>query len=572
MNATLRDHPSYRLTRHFFRGLFDLGFLSDEGSASYERMIAGVLAVFLSFGLLIARVFMAQTASLSALDTPEPYRMALLAGHAFMMALPMWIVAFVTILVSHSLFPDETDFRVLVPLPIPQKTIFATKLLALTLFIGLFVIGTHTALIPLFLMTAFSRWARHAVALQALAFLFASILGSLFAAFAITAINGALVTCLPRTRFAAATATLRSAMLCLLVLALPLVSRLTATGHGFAAHSGWLLLAPPAWFVGLERLLLGESASYSIRLAIIAVSALAVALLIACASYVMLYRHFDRVMARPVEGAAPTFSLFRFEGRSFTRRAGSFVAVRQFTMRTLRRSALHQGIFVTLAAAGLGLVLNGLLLNDVLGWLRNGGLPRTRLVASMTWAPFVLIYTLSLAVRASLVVPIEQRANWVFRMTERGDTRCDQLEAVVQTVKRLGVALPVVLLLPLQWLAIGPSALLAAVVALLCGSVFVELLLAGWQRIPFTSAYIPGKRFVPQSLLIGFVTFVLFTTIGSGLVGVSLMRPSSSLWIIAVLAGTILRLRTTRRRRSHTHPLAFEDQPPADVQVLGLTG
>ena len=34
--------------------------------------------------------------------------------------LPMLLVAFVTLLVSHSLFPDERDFRILGPLPVTQ--------------------------------------------------------------------------------------------------------------------------------------------------------------------------------------------------------------------------------------------------------------------------------------------------------------------------------------------------------------------------------------------------------------------------------------------------------------------
>src|SRR5262249_26033546 len=113
MNQRLEDSQLVRLTRHFFGALFDLGFLSDEGTESFHRLVIGICAIFFSFGLLLVRVFMGQYSSLASLPTREPLTNALLAGQGFAMALPMWIVAFVTVLVSHALFPDETDFRVL---------------------------------------------------------------------------------------------------------------------------------------------------------------------------------------------------------------------------------------------------------------------------------------------------------------------------------------------------------------------------------------------------------------------------------------------------------------------------
>jgi hypothetical protein len=107
--------PVSRLMRHFFEGLFDLGFLSDAGTASYKRFILGICGAFFSAGLILARVLMVKYASLSAADSPEPYRMAVLGDHALLIALPMWIVAVVTVLVGHALFPSELDLRVLLP-------------------------------------------------------------------------------------------------------------------------------------------------------------------------------------------------------------------------------------------------------------------------------------------------------------------------------------------------------------------------------------------------------------------------------------------------------------------------
>jgi hypothetical protein len=43
------DRPSYQLTIHFFRGLFDFGVLSDAGSDTFRRMLLGLAALTVMF-------------------------------------------------------------------------------------------------------------------------------------------------------------------------------------------------------------------------------------------------------------------------------------------------------------------------------------------------------------------------------------------------------------------------------------------------------------------------------------------------------------------------------------------
>jgi hypothetical protein len=76
----------YHLTRHFFTGLFDLGFLSDAGSDSFTRMVLGCCVVFFSFGLLITRIF---TATHALLPTPEAFRLAVTLRNRGAMALAL---------------------------------------------------------------------------------------------------------------------------------------------------------------------------------------------------------------------------------------------------------------------------------------------------------------------------------------------------------------------------------------------------------------------------------------------------------------------------------------------------
>jgi hypothetical protein len=571
--TTLHERPAYHLTRHFFNGLFGIGFLSEVGADSFKRMIIGLCAALLTFGLLLVRVFARKYAHLSALNTAEPYREALLADHAFIIALPMWIVAFVTVLVGHSLFPDETDFRVLMGLPVTQRLVFGTKLLALALFAGLFILSAHVALVPLFALTSMGRWANHAFPLQLAAYGIASLLASGFSILAVTAVHGLLSLAMPPGRLLAASAALRSAMICVLVLSLPLVLRLPGQARPFADASSWLYVAPPAWFLGLERWLLGdEGRAHLIRLAEIAGGALTLATALAAGSYAVLYRRFDRLLLRPAEVSER--SLRHLKRKPWSRAVPSrpvFVAIRRFTLITLRRSVLHQGIVVALAAVGGGLVANSLMAADVAGWLANGGALRSGLFGTVIWAPFALMFVASLAVRLALAVPIEPRANWVFRIAEQDVARRDQLEAAVHAVRRLGTIVPVVLLAPLQWLVLGGNAIVASMVALLCGWLLVEILMRDWVRIPFTCSYIPGKGFVPQTILTGLVSFITFTTAGALLVRFSLTSHPASLALNAMLFTAVFVLRRRRVNMWKRTPLAFDDELPTEVNPLRLS-
>jgi hypothetical protein len=126
------------------------------------------------------------------------------------------------------------------------------------MFTALFVVAAHVALLPLSLLMSTGTFAGVPWPVQFAAYLVSSLLASGCSVMAVTAVHGLLVLTAPRGRVLAASAALRSAMLCVLVIALPLVLRLPAQAGSFAAGSRWLYAAPPVWFLGVERWLLGD--------------------------------------------------------------------------------------------------------------------------------------------------------------------------------------------------------------------------------------------------------------------------------------------------------------------------
>ncbi len=562
------DRTSEHLVRHFLAGLFDFGVFSDAGVASFKRWLLGVATVFVCVGLLLLRVYRKRYVVLDT-ETADAYFRAVLADHTFLIAIPMWIVAVVTVLVGHALFPDETDFRVLAALPLTRRVIFLSKLAALGLFTGGFAIVTHVALAPLFVFTSLSVWVTQPFLTSAGAYLIASLMASVWAVLAVVALHGVILIALPRAMVLPASATLRSVLLCGLVLAVPAILRLPGWGREIAAGASWLLFAPPAWFLGVEHWLIGDATPYLARLAAIGLGAFSAAGVAASVGYAVVYRRFDRVVLQGAQTwTLPVLASSR-RVRAVLRRPG-LVAVRTFIGLTLRRSVLHQGILVVLGAACVGLASNSLIGADVWGWWGSGRQPTRQVTIAVTWAPFVFILGAVLAVRATLIVPVEQRANWLFRMTEDAGARADQLQAAASTLWRVGVGVPILLLLPVQWAVLGPGALGVALVEAILGSLVVERLMWHWRVIPFTSSYLPGKGFLPQTLLKGGMVFLMFTVFGVLLATLTRMGLPLAFVLDASLIGVVLVLRRQRYAAAATIPLEFEDLPPTDVQTLGL--
>jgi hypothetical protein len=311
---------------------------------------------------------------------------------------------------------------------------------------------------------------------------------------------------------------------------------------------------------------MGHGTPFFTRLAAIAGAAFVAALTLAVGSYSYLYRRFDRVMMRP---AGASSGSHRRAGVYIGRMRGAqFSAISAFTRLTLARSALHQGVFVAVSACGAGVVLNSFIGAEAIPRLQSY---EQALASAAVWSPFALVFAMTLAVRAAVVLPIEPRANWVFRMTEIDSSRVDQVDAVVHAMVRLGVIAPLAMLLPIAWVMFRWEALFCTSVSLLAGLLLVELEMGGWRRIPFTCSYVPGKRFVGLTALIGFAAFVVFTTVGSGLVWYSRGHRTGWLVVIAVLGTAVWQRRRRRARLTRHTPLLFEDVLPNEVEPLRLS-
>src|SRR5580765_6353611 len=197
-----------------------MGFLTREGADAFIRIVIGLLAVIITLGLWLTRMYTIVYAPPGGVADPTPYVSALSANTMTAIGLPMWIAAFVTVLISHSLVPDETDYRVLMALPITQGFIFRAKLLAVAIFCALFIGGSLLGLTVLVLAISATRFAPNLLPVSVLAYWVVGAAACLFSVLAVVAVNGMLTVLVPRARVHGVVAAVKTAMLAALMLSI----------------------------------------------------------------------------------------------------------------------------------------------------------------------------------------------------------------------------------------------------------------------------------------------------------------------------------------------------------------
>ena len=249
----------------------------------------------------------------------------------------------------------------------------------------------------------------------------------------------------------------------------------------------------------------------------------------------------------------------------------AFRAVHQFTVLTLRRSQLHQGVLVGLSACGAGFAITGLIDANLGAPSSTGEAASSALVSAAVWTPFALMFVCGVAVRAALALPMEYRANWIFRFSEVDEAaRREQMRAVDRIATTYVAGVPVAASIPILWTVLGPTGLVAGVVVALVGVVFVHAVLLDWRRIPFTCSYLPGKRFIGYGVLLGLAAFWLVTLTGAALAHAAIGSVGQALAIAAALSVAATVLRRRRLAAWRNTPLAFEDEFPDQPLQLGL--
>jgi hypothetical protein len=557
----------FELRRHFFLRFFDSDLVSTPGQ--WQVVAGGVLAILLSLSVIVTPVYHHKYLELNKLSTPDPLRLAALADVLFLITTAMFLIALFTTLQWPSLFPGLRDYLALGALPVKLRDVFIAKFSALVAFAGLFVVALTS---PLSVMLPMLMSGRHCAdpLRQIPAVFVSSTLAAAFVFFALVAVQGVLLNVTPIRHFTRVSLTAQGALLTALLCGLPLAFSIPTLQSSMNQRPDWIVWVPPAWFLGLEQAMVGNREPLAIRLAWLGLAAVAGAAAAAVATYLWSYRrHRVRLLETPAVSSQSRWTWPAALGDLAVPEPRE-MAVFAFVAKTLARSRQHRLVLTAFAGLAVAVIFESFVSLALGRSFRGFSVQTPALRQAVISAPLALSLFVLAGFRYLFRLPVELPANWVFRVNEPGN-RLVFLSAVERFLLCCAVAPVALLTLPLEVSLLGPAeGFAAAILCLLPSLALMELLLLQFEKIPFTSSYLPGRRPVIQTLLIYVASLALYVSALGGLINVSLRAPIFACGLFVLMLAAWLRLRISRVENWQEGRLEFEEAPEAAVMTLRI--
>jgi hypothetical protein len=528
-----------------------------------------MVAVLLSFGVLYVPGLFKKYLVLGNLPTPRPYHLAMLGDILSQVELAMTLAGIFTAIQWHSLFPGLRDYLVLAAFPIRLRDVFVAKFTALLAF-AVLLIGSTTLPASVLLPMVFSgRYASDAMAQIPAIFISVSA-AALFVFFCLVALQGVLLNTIPLRHFGRVSLAAQGILLTVLLCGLPLFLSLLAPGV-IDRPPCWAIWLPPVWFLGLDQVLAGSSDAFAVRLAQLAAGALAGSAGAAVGSYWWGYKRHRMRLVEAVTPAPSPAGLSAGVGAAERMNPDPRqLAVFEFIAKTLARSLLQRMVLTAFVAIAAALICNSFA-DLFLSHGHRGPVWATRaLRQAAIAAPLALSLFVLSGLRYLFRLPVEHRANWIFRINQAGN-RLLFLAGVERFVLWCGVAPVALLTLPLEVRLLGVTAgCVAAALCLLPSLILMEVFLGQSRRIPFTSSYLPGRRPVVELLLIYGAAISLYVSSLAAIIERCVNDAVKALFLSGVLLAAWLMVRRARRERMETGSLEFEELAEPAVLSLGL--
>ena len=552
---------AFELRRHFFLQLFESEFVSVPGQG--KVVAGGVLAMIFSIGLVFAQAYYHKYLALNELDDGGPFRLALLADALFIVTLTMTAIGLFTTLQWPSLFPSLRDYLALAALPTRMRDVFIAKLTALLAFAVLVIVSIA---LPLSVLLRVVMEGPYAVNLsrQVPALFVSSSLAGLFGFFCLVTLQGVLLNVLPVRQFQRISLAVQGALLVVFLCALLLVLRIPGLPW-MDQRPSWAVYVPALWFLGLEQAIAGNQEPLAVRLAWTSLAGLLGSAAAALIAYWWSYR-WQRV--RVLESPAAESN-----GRVYLPSSVSAyllpnlhsLAVFGFIAKSLARSRQHRLILTGFAAAAVALIAEGF---ATLALGRGINLRAPVFREAVVAVPLTLSLCTLVGLRYLFRLPVELRANWIFRIHQPGHAM-DFLAGVERFMFYCG-ALPVAIAsLPVEMRLLGPRAgLIASLLCLLISLTLMELLLLTFEKVPFTSSYLPGRKPLVETVLRYSAIGTLYIGILGSVVQGALHAPALSATLAVMLSAAWWMARRARLTMQRVERLEFEETHEKAVQQL----
>jgi len=556
----------FELRRHFFMRLFDSEFVSTPGQ--WRVIAGGVVALVASLSIVYIPAYYHKYRVLGDLPDATPFHLAVLADMLFLITLSMALMGLFTTLQWPSLFPGLRDYLALAALPVRARQIFVARFVALMAFAGIFILAVN--LLPALMMPAVMAGGYEDMRLQIPGIFVACSLAAWFLFFSLVAMQGVLLNVLPVRWFPRVSLAMQGTLLTILVCGLPFVFSVPSLQQWMGLRPAWVACAPPLWFLGLDQVMVGHREALAMRLAGIALVSVCVSGGAAVATYLWSYRrHRVRLLESPgVENAAP--GLWPAAAADRIVPDPRELAVFAFVGKILGRSRQHRLVLTAFAALALAVIFESFVSLALSGGFRGIAAHSPAVRQTAISAPLALSLFVLAGFRYLFRLPVELRANWIFRMSEPGN-RLAMLAGVERFLLYFAIIPCALLTLPIELRLLGASSgLTAAVLCALPSLILAEMTMMESEKIPFTSSYLPGRRPLVETVVRYVIAAILYVTLLGLVIGWCLQNAGLTVALGSALLAVWWRLRVGRTDLQRTGQLEFEEALEPAVMTLSI--
>jgi hypothetical protein len=235
-------------------------------------------------------------------------------------------------------------------------------------------------------------------------------------------------------------------------------------------------------------------------------------------------------------------------------------AVAAFTLRSLGRSRTHLTLLATYVGVAAALVVTTLTRLVVKGGTSALDTPSVALLS----VPLVFYFFVLVGMRALFGIPIEIKANWVFRFHLRDDHRCSAI-AGARLALLLAVVAPVAIAAGLLGTALwGPATgVVHLVVTAALGILLADVLMTGLRKIPFACTYYPGRSRAATLWPLFVVGFLAYAYVLANIERAAMTNWRLLAAVLTVVAGAVAGLARFRHLNLGKPPgLVYEEEEP----------
>jgi len=552
------------LHHHFFRRFFDNDTLTTEGET--ETTVIRALCAFATPCLMVTFWLAPHYPIRDLWDVATDRYIFVLYSFATMAAVAtfQW----------EMLFPDRSDFLILLPLPLKPRQLFLAKARALLTFLGMFLLAAN--ILSLFVFPAISTRKENSYFLAFYAHFSAVTLAGLFASATMLAIAGIAICLLPMNWFRRISPVLQAlsiTAILLVFLTFPLIS--TNLKPLLSADGTIGQYLPPLWFLGLyEQISLSPTAPAACaQLSQTALIATGLALVAAILAYPLAWQ---RQKKRALEGGhhsyAPTHNPITTILEKTLLRLPQQRAAFHFLTQTITRYPRYQVYLALYSGIGLALAIAATL---TLAESANHTVTLSISTIGLHAVQPLLLVWMVLGLKAAFAFPADMQSRWVFpinlpKTSPSAAPAANAGKTFVLLACLLLTALNILITLAQHWTYWALT--IQAVIGVCLSLILANLFFLGRSGIPFTRPRLPGRTNLP-------IVFVLYTAVFPaivlGTVQLELHTEIHGELIYRILPTTavlllILKLADHLAKKGIIADLA-EDEEPEGPQTLGLT-